>query len=234
MEILQKTTALAALGINDIQHPEVTANDNTEDDNVTQQSNETHQQVTQQQQLQDIDNTMHERHSDGRQVPPGERLRLLASDGSEFEVPREVGSLLAELLAKVRSLEDLVLNQQRHATSSTHIAGHRPGHNVQFEDTYTVYGDDAWTISLTPPPARRDGQAGLQAVNAAWVGANRRSSARVPSWPNHSTPGATGSFSRSSMSHSRDIGQVVRKWQIRFSGAKSQSIDVFLARLEDC
>ena len=36
------------------------------------------------------------------------------------------------------------------------------------------------------------------------------------------------------MSHSRDIGQVVRKWQIRFSGAKSQSIDVFLARLEDC
>ena len=36
------------------------------------------------------------------------------------------------------------------------------------------------------------------------------------------------------MFHSRDIGQIVRKWQIRFSGAKSQSIDVFLARLEDC
>ena len=36
------------------------------------------------------------------------------------------------------------------------------------------------------------------------------------------------------MSHSRDIGQVVRKWQIRFPGAKSQNIDVFLARLEDC
>ena len=26
----------------------------------------------------------------------------------------------------------------------------------------------------------------------------------------------------------------MRKWQIRFSGVKSQSIDVFLARLEDC
>ena len=36
------------------------------------------------------------------------------------------------------------------------------------------------------------------------------------------------------MFHSGDIGQVVRKWQIRFSGAKSQSIDVFLVRLEDC
>ena len=36
------------------------------------------------------------------------------------------------------------------------------------------------------------------------------------------------------MFHSRDIGQVVPKWQIRVSGAKSQSIDVFLARLEDC
>ena len=36
------------------------------------------------------------------------------------------------------------------------------------------------------------------------------------------------------MSPSCDIGQVVRKWQILFSVAKSQSIDVFLARLEDC
>ena len=26
----------------------------------------------------------------------------------------------------------------------------------------------------------------------------------------------------------------MRKWQIRFSGAKSQSIEVFLARVEDC
>ena len=32
----------------------------------------------------------------------------------------------------------------------------------------------------------------------------------------------------------RLIGEIVRKWQIHFSGAKSQSIDVFLAMLEDC
>ena len=36
------------------------------------------------------------------------------------------------------------------------------------------------------------------------------------------------------MLHSRDIGQIVRKWQIRVSGAMRQSIDVFLTRLEDC
>ena len=106
---------------------------------------------------------------------------------------------------------------------------------MQFESTYTVHGDDAWDgLPPTPPPARTGGQADLRGVNPAWVGGDRRSSARVPSWPNHSRPGETGNFSRSSTFHSRDIGQVVRKWQIRFSGAKSQSIDVFLARLEDC
>ena len=153
-------------------------------------------------------------------------------DGSEFDISREVGLLLTELIA--RSLEDLVLNQQRHAASSTHIAEHWPGHNVQFKDMYTVHGGDSWTDLLpTPPPARRDGQAGLQGVNAACVGGDRKSSARGPSWPNYLTPGATGNFSRSSMSHTRDIYQVIRKWQIRFS-VISQSIDVFLARLQDC
>ena len=76
----------------------------------------------------------------------------------------------------------------------------------------------------TPPPARQDAQAGLSGVNTA-VGCDRRSSARGSSWPNYSTPG-TGNLSRSSMFHSTDIGQIVRKWQIRFSGAMSQSIDV--------
>ena len=41
-------------------------------------------------------------------------------------------------------------------------------------------------------------------------------------------------LSRSGLYHSRDIGQIVHKWQICFSGAKSQNIDVFLAWLEDC
>ena len=74
----------------------------------------------------------------------------------------------------------------------------------------------------------------LPGVSSARVGGERRSSAIGPSWPNHSTPGMTGKFWRSSMFHSRDIDQIVRKWQIRFSGAKSQGIDLFLAKLKGC
>ena len=78
------------------------------------------------------------------------------------------------------------------------------------ESTYTVHGDETWNgLPPTPPPARTGGQADLRGVNPAWVGGDRRSLARVPSWPNHSTPGETGNFSRSSMFHSRDIGQEV-------------------------
>ena len=65
-------------------------------------------------------------------------MRLLASDGSEFRVPREFGALLAELIVKIKSLEDLVLDQQRHAASSTHIGEGRTGQNVHFADTYTI------------------------------------------------------------------------------------------------
>ena len=66
------------------------------------------------------------------------------------------------------------------------------------------------------------------------MGGDRRNPARSSSWPNYTAPGMSANLSRSGLYHSRDIGQTVRKWQIRFSGAKSQSIDVFLARLEDC
>ena len=61
-------------------------------------------------------------------------MRLLAADGSEFRVPRDIGALLAELIEKVRSLEELVLDQQRHAASSTHIAEGRTGQNVRVRE----------------------------------------------------------------------------------------------------
>ena len=236
-QILLRTTSEAVREANPAQHTHATSNEEGTRDDDTQRR----QQHQQQQQTIDLENSERRSSTDdeqedvNRENRPPEMLRLLASDGSEFCVPREVSSLLAELIAKVRSLEDMVLNQQRHAASSTRIAEPRAGHNVQFESTYGVRGDDTWPdLPPTPPPARNAGQANLRGVNPAWVGGDRRSSARVPSWPNHTTPGETGNFSRSSMFHSRDIGQVVRKWQIRFSGAKSQSIDVFLARLEDC
>ena len=45
-------------------------------------------------------------------------LRLLAVDGSEFCVTREFGALLAELIVKVSSLEELVLDSSLTAIPS--------------------------------------------------------------------------------------------------------------------
>ena len=116
------------------------------------------------------------------------------------------------------------------------MADNRPGQNVHFEDTFSIPDErEVWTRhSLPPQPARPREQVGLREVNPAWVGGDRHNPARSSSWPNYTVPGTSANLSRSGLYHSRDIGQIVRKWQIRFSGAKSQSIDVFLARLEDC
>lgn len=53
------------------------------------------------------------------------------------------------------------------------------------------------------------------------------------SWPNSGNQSTFDSRWRS-MGHTRDVGQIVRKWQVRFSGQKGESIDTFLARVEDC
>ena len=66
------------------------------------------------------------------------------------------------------------------------------------------------------------------------MGDDHHNPARSSSWPNYTAPVTSANLSRSGLYPSRDIGQIVRKWQIRFSGTKSQSIDVFLAKLEDC
>ena len=130
----------------------------TGDDNHEEQQQQQRQQEQRQQQHQqsnhpqqrdrqngtDDDRHNNERQDEEQKTLPPEMLRLLAADGSEFRVPREVGSLLAELIAKVKSLEDIVLNRQRHVASSTHSAEPRTGHNVQFESTYTVHGDETW------------------------------------------------------------------------------------------
>ena len=234
LKILTRTTTYAASLTWQTQHPDATVNlENTQNnESFTHQRPDspaenaaTSEENRRSSFTQDPDN-------DERQPHAGGTIDLLAADGSEFSGPREFGALLAELIVKVKSLEELVLDQQRHAASSTHIVEGRTSQNVHFADTYSIHGEDNWMgLPPTPSPARRNGQAGLSGVNSALVGCDRRSSTRGSSWPNSSTP---GNFSRSSMFHLRDIGQIVRKWQIRFSGAKSQSIDVFLARLEDC
>ena len=216
LHILQRTTASAAPNSQNTQHQDTTAADeNARNDDDSTQTRPQRVDADATNTHEDSGSTSRQQEDSDEQLPQsGRMIRLLAEDGSEFCMPRQVGALLAELIVKVRSLEELVLDQQRHAASSTHIADSRPGQNVHFANTYTIHGHDEWLgLQPTPPPAQRNGQADLPGVNPALVGGDRRSSAKGASWPNYSTPG-TGNFSRSSMFHSRDIGQIVRKWQI--------------------
>ena len=48
----------------------------------------------------------------GRQRP-GNMLRLLSHDGTEFQMPKEVGTLLVELIARVRLMEERLADHQR-------------------------------------------------------------------------------------------------------------------------
>ena len=236
LNIIARTTTDAALLTQQTQHPDATANlENAQNNGVSaHQRQSTPAEDAANAHDNGRSNFTQDSDSEERQSHAGGTMHLLAADGSEFCVPRKIGALLTELIVKLRSLEELVLDQQRHAASNRHIAECRTGQNVHFADAYTIHrDDDSMCLPSTPPRARRDGQAGLLGVNIALVGGDRRSSARGSSWPNCSTP-ETGNVSRSSMFHLRDIGQIVSKWQIQFSGAKSQSIDVFLARLEDC
>ena len=122
LEILHKTTAETGLSPATTQHPETTAEgDDNEDEDITKQTEKRNEEMQQQQQRDNGSTTEHQRQSDERQGPPGDMLRFLAADGSEFRIPREVGSLLVELIARVGSLEHRVENQQRHAASSTHM-----------------------------------------------------------------------------------------------------------------
>ena len=173
--------------------------------------------------------------ANGQEPQPEEMLRLLSTNGTEIQVPRDVGTLLAELILQVRSLQDRLTNQQRQAASSTRRDA-RPEQNVHFEDTfYAADEPEAWDERRRScPPARPRDQAGFRDGNTAWEEGDRWRPARSTSWQHQTTQSTLANLSRSSLYHSRDVGEVVRKWQIRFSGAKSQSIEVFLARLEDC
>ena len=79
-------------------------------------------------------------------------LRLLSHDGTEFQVPKEVGTLLAELIARVRSMEEWLTDHQRQAASSTRMADNRPGQNVHVEDAFSIPDErEVWTRPSLPP-----------------------------------------------------------------------------------
>ena len=84
-------------------------------------------------------------------------LRLLSHDRTEFQVPKEVGTLLAELIARVRSMEERLAHHQRQAACSTRMSDTSPGQNVHFEDTFSTTDErEVWTRpSLPPQPARQ-------------------------------------------------------------------------------
>ena len=86
-------------------------------------------------------------------------LRLLLHDGSEFQVQKEVGTLLAELIARVRSMEERLTDHKRQAASSTRMADNRPEQNVHFEDTFSIPDErEVWAKPSLPPQPDRPGE----------------------------------------------------------------------------
>ena len=127
LEILRKTTAEAAFtpqqpqyskSPENVQHQadddleEILAThqnnvDNSDAEGGRGQSGGSHPRLANNETQTDEDNNGEE-HAQGEDM-----LRLLSSAGTEFQVPRDVGMLLAELITKVRSLEDRLTNHQR-------------------------------------------------------------------------------------------------------------------------
>ena len=124
MEILRKTTADAT---SPPQHPRLS------------ESLE-HADLENDGKISEVQETRHTGDStkDSQREGTRDMLRLLSHDGTEFQVPKEVGTLLAELITRVRSIEEQPAHHQRQAASSTRIADNRPGQNVHFEDTFSI------------------------------------------------------------------------------------------------
>ena len=157
--------------------------------------------------------SVHTRRDEGARQATTRRHVASPVAGTEFQVPKEVGTLLTELIARVRSMEERLTDHKRQAASSTRMADNRSGQNVHFEDTFSIPDEcEVWAKpSLPPQSAGPAEQAGL---NPAWVGGDRQNPARSSSWPNYTAPGMSANLSRSGLYHSRDIGQILRKWQI--------------------
>ena len=105
LEILRKTTAEAAPPT---QHPRLS------------ESLE-HAHPENDDEISEVQETRHTEDSTKKDQREGTRdmLRLLSDDGTEFQVPKEVGTLLAELITRVRSMEEQLAHHQRQAASST-------------------------------------------------------------------------------------------------------------------
>ena len=155
LEILRKTTTEAA---SPPQHPRLS------------ESLE-HAHLENDDEISEVQETRHGEDSTKNNQREGTRdmLRLLSHDGTEFQVPKEVGTLLAELIARVRSMEEQLAHHQRQFASSTRMADNRPGQNVHFEDMFSITDErEVWTRpSLPSQPARPREQAGLREVNPA-------------------------------------------------------------------
>ena len=121
----------------------------------------------------------HPRHSES----PKHALLEDDDDLEEIQATRSLDEQLAELIARVKSMEERLAHHQRQTASRIRMADNRPGQNVHFEETFSIPDErDGWTRPSPPPqPARPRDQAGLRAVNPIWVGGDRQNPARSSS-----------------------------------------------------
>ena len=110
LEILTKTTGEAASSPQHPQHSESSEHELIGDDDDIEQLQETHQ-LDEQSEVQETRHTGDSTKNNQREGTRG-MWRLLSHDGTEFQVPKEVGTLLAELITRVRSMEEQLAHHQ--------------------------------------------------------------------------------------------------------------------------
>ena len=143
----------------------------------------------------------------------------------------EAMKTIVDEMREMRSQLD-ALNKNNQQMSSTRIDNGR--RSVHIQDTYTLHSADTMINSTIDTAQESERQRNLTLaqnprVNVTGNPANRNRFETSTGYPNTLHQNTTWN------GNTRDLGAVVRKWKVRFTGSDDHmSIDHFLAKIEDC
>ena len=186
--------------------------------------------------------------------PQTAQQHITTQETPNIAIPAELSMLLTQLTQKVtqlaenqsilhNALDNLSQNVHHAPAYSTRLEQTQSGHRqVGFQDTFTYrYPEQQNNTMHTPPMPRQQFNRPQQTphnrlVGGAWEGGGLpnqtnsgglrgNSNALDASTPRPNTP---------NRNNQRDVGNIARKWGLKFTGEKGQSIDVFLNRVEEC
>lgn len=167
-------------------------------------------------------------------------MRITSPEGQQYKVPVDFGIVFANLIGRVSALErsfnsSVNSNEQRPRNVENPMPTSTPAAaaSTRYEDR-RVRMQDTFTTHYPATEGHSRIQQHLPRVDAPrpLLGRgytnthNRGDAAEDERWPTSQQNTTMGG-------QARDVGQLVRKWQVRFAGDGTTSIDTFLDRVED-